>query len=204
MKSFKEYLTESKKTYEFKVKIAGECPKGCAALIKEALAKYSVTSCSAGKSTPIQEQQEEFPGLTNVELTVFDVVTDYPVNSLQVRSAISEVANISPSNIIVRTAGEQAEYAINHANDEKSGEALLGTDYEKSNNQDLVGTKHMMSFLKDLEKTKHAGEQYKGVNDQLLAKSSPSEKAVSDDSKPGTVSAIGSKKSKAHAALKGI
>ena len=24
MKSFKEYLTESKKTYEFKVKIAGE------------------------------------------------------------------------------------------------------------------------------------------------------------------------------------
>ncbi len=204
MKSFKEYLTESKKVYEFKVKIAGECPKSCAARIKEALAKYDVASCSAGKGTPIQEQHEEFPGLSNIELTVFDVVTNYPVNSLQVRSAISETTNISPGNIIVRTAGEQAEYDINHAHDNKSGDALLGTEYEKSNNQDSVGTKHMMSFLKDLEKTKHAGEQYTGVNDQLLAKSSPSEKAVSDDSKAGTVSAIGSKKLKPSAALKGI
>lgn len=203
MKSFKEYLTESKKVYEFKVKIAGECPKGCAAIIKQALAKYNVTSCSAGKSAPIQEQYEEFPGLTNIELTIFDVVTDYPVNSLQVRSAISEAANISASNIIVRTAGEQAEHEINHAHDDKTGEALLGTDYEKSNNQDMVGTKHMMSFLKDLNKTKHAGEQYTGVNDQLLASKSPSEKAADDTSKPGTVSAIGSKKVKFPELIKG-
>lgn len=203
MKSFKEYLTESKKIYEFKVKIAGECPKGCAALIKQALAKYDVASCSAGKSSPIQEQHEEFPSLSNIELTVFDVSTNYPVNSLQVRSAISEVANITPSHIIVRTAGEQAEYGINHEHDEKSGEALLGTDYEKSNNQDMVGEKHMMSFLKDLSKNKHTGEQYTGVNDQILAKKSPSEKATEDSAKPGTVSAIGSKKVKFPELIKG-
>jgi hypothetical protein len=203
MKSFKEYLTESKKIYEFKVKIAGECPKGCAALIKQALAKYDVASCSAGKGTPIQEHHEEFPGISNIELTVFDVVTNYPVNSLQVRSAISETANISAGNIIVRTAGEQAEYNINHANDAKSGEALLGTDYEKSNNQDMVGEKHLMSFLKDLSKSNHEGETYTGVNDQLLAKKSPTEKATVDTTKTGTVSAIGSKKVKFPELIKG-
>jgi dissimilatory sulfite reductase (desulfoviridin) alpha/beta subunit len=35
MKSFKDYLTESKKTYDFKVKIAGDCPKDCVKKIKE-------------------------------------------------------------------------------------------------------------------------------------------------------------------------
>lgn len=204
MKSFKEYLTESKKVYEFKVKIAGECPKGCAALIKQALAQYDVAGCSAGKGAPIQEQYEEFPGLSNIELTVFDVSTNYPVNSLQVRTAISEYVNLPMSNVVVRTAGEQAEHGINHEHDGKSGTALLGTEYEKSNNQDLVGEKHMMSFLKDLGKTKHTGEQYTGVNDVLLAKKGPAEKAAEDNAKPGTVSAIGSKKIKASAALKGI
>ena len=63
MKSFTEYLTESKKVYEFKIKVAGECPKDCASQVKKALAQYKVEKCSAGKSTPIQETQEEFPGL---------------------------------------------------------------------------------------------------------------------------------------------
>ena len=58
MKSFKEYLTESKRVYEFKVKIAGNCPKDCASQIKTALSQFHVESCSAGKSTPIQETQK--------------------------------------------------------------------------------------------------------------------------------------------------
>lgn len=195
MKSFKDYLTESKKVYEFKVKIAGDCPKDCAGQIKKSLAQYQVEKCSAGKSTPIQETQEEFPGLNNVGLTIYDITTSYPVNSLQVRNAIAEGTGIALNNVIVRTTAEQAEYNINHANDAKSG-ATLGTDYEKSNNQDKVGAKHMMSFLKELDKTKHAGEAYTGTNDQLLAKKAPSEKQSEQSDDVGTVSAIGSKKTK--------
>lgn len=202
MKSFKDYLTESKKVYEFKVKIAGECPKDCAGQVKKALAQYQVEKCSAGKSTPIQETQEEFPGLNNVGLTIFDVCTSYPVTSAQVRNAIAEGTGIAISNVIVRTAAEQAEYTINHANDTKTG-AVLDTDYDKSNNQDKVGAKHLMSFLKELDKTKHAGEAYTGTNDQLLAKKAPSEKPAEQSDDVGTVSAIGSKKFKRPAPLTG-
>ena len=44
MKSFKEYLTESKKVYEFKVKIAGDIPKDFANNLKIALAQFNVES----------------------------------------------------------------------------------------------------------------------------------------------------------------
>jgi hypothetical protein len=194
MKSFKEYLTESKKVYEFKIKVAGPCPKDMVGHIKNALSPYKVESCSAGKGTPIQETQEEFPSLKHVELTVFDVTTSYPVTSTQARALVSECAKLSLANIIVRTFAEQEEYNINHANDVKSGKAVLGTDYESSNNQSLVGEKHMMSFLKELNKDKHTGTEVNDFNDELLAKKSPSEKASTMETTSGATSAIGSKK----------
>jgi hypothetical protein len=198
MKSFKDYLIESKTVYEFKVKVAGQCPKDMAGHIKSALAPYKVESCSSGKGTPIQETQEEFPSLKHVELTVFDVTTSYPATSLQLQSLIAECAKLPTANIIVRTVAEQEEYNINHAHDVKSGKALLGTDYEKSNNQDMVGEKHMMNFLKELHSTKHEGEAVTGYNDELLAKKAPVDKspAAGKAAKSGTTSAIGSKKIK--------
>ena len=48
--------------------------------------------------------------------------------------------------------------------------------------------------MKDLES--HRGEQYKGVNDELLAKSSPEEKPAQKDDNIGTTSPIGSKSMK--------
>ena len=46
MKSFKEYLTESKKTYHFKVKIAGHEGKDATNRMKEALAQFDPVKIS--------------------------------------------------------------------------------------------------------------------------------------------------------------
>ena len=177
MKSFKDYLTESKKVYEFKVKIAGDCPKDVAKKMKEALSQYSVETCSAGKNTPIQETHQDFPELSNVGLSHFNISLKYPTTSAQVRSAIAEKCGISLSSIRVRTPLEEEEIALNYANQTKTGESVLGKDYEASNNQKIFGDKQISNFLKELSKVKTSGEQYKGVNDELLAKSAPSEKS---------------------------
>lgn len=181
MKSFKEYLTESKKIYEFKIKIAGEIPKDTAGIIKAALSQFQVESCNQGKRTPIQERQSDFPELENINVTLFDVNTSYPTTSLQVRNKIAEALQLPHSLIIVRNLAEEKELEINHQNDDKSGESLLSKDYEASNNQKFVGEKQVMSLLKELNKTKKEGEQYKGVNDELLANGAP--KSVKE--KPG-------------------
>jgi len=178
MKSFKEYLIESKQTYEFKVKIAGECPSDCTSKIKSALTKFQVESCSSGKRTPIQETQADFPEQKNVEVTVFDVCTAYPATSLEIRDLVAEHCNILLSCIKVRNLKEQEEEALNHANDELSGEALLEkSELEDTDGQKLVGEKQKMNLLKELGKNKKTLTQYKGVNDKILAKKAPAEKA---------------------------
>ena len=173
MKSFKEYLTESKKVYEFKVKIAGEHPKDAAAQIKAALSEFHVTSVGAGRSSPIQEHQHEFPEHKNISMTVFDVTTDYPANTVQVREKVSSVLGLPQANVKVKNLAEELEHEINHAHDERTHKSMLGTDYENSNNSDLVGEKYKMSFLQELGKEKHQGTQYKGVNDKILATGAP-------------------------------
>jgi hypothetical protein len=193
MKSFKEYLTESKKTYDFKVKVAGDCPENCIDLIKEALDKFDVASCAEAKRTPIQESHADFPDYRNVHVTVYDVCLNYPATSEQVRNFVAEKINKEQSAIRVRTPHDEKEYEINHENDEKSSKALLTADYEKSNNQDLVGEKKIASFLKELSKNKTSGEQYKGVNDKILAKKVPAEKTVKAEKASATKSPISGK-----------
>lgn len=199
MKSLKEYITESKKVYEFKIKIAGDCPADCTKRIKAALGKFQVESCSSGKRTPIQETHSDFPEHKNVNVTVFEVTTCYPATSMQIREMVANCLGLTDSCVRVRNVHEEAETALNHANDEKSGEALLNKDYEKDGAQDLVGTNHAMSMLKELGKLKHQGEQYKGVNDKLLADKVPSEKADAAPTrkdKKASLSPIGSKQVK--------
>lgn len=198
MKSFKEYLIESKQTYDFKIKVADECPDDCADKIKQALAEFVCSTCSKGMTTPIQESHTDFPDHKNVSVTTFEVALDYPATSEQVRNKIAEALGKTQSCIRVRNPLEEAEQDLNHSNDEKTGEALLSKDYEKENHQDQVGEKQKMALLKELGKNKTTGTQYKGVNDKILAKKAPVEKspAAKADKKAGTISPVGSKQNK--------
>jgi hypothetical protein len=173
MKSFKEYLTESKKVYEFKVKIAGELPKDCVNLIKTALASYQVTNCSAGKSTPIQEHQKEFPEHKNVNMTIFDVTTNYPVISPQVKEAVATRLGKPLDMVKVKTLEEEHEHHINHEHDEKTGKAIVGTATDVKNSNGIADEAYKMKFLKELGKDKHQGTQVTGYNDEILASSMP-------------------------------
>ncbi len=196
MKSFKEYLTESKKVYEFKIKLAGDYKKA-GELIKSALSQYKVESCSAGKRLPIAETHADFPHVTNTNVTMFDVCTSYPVTSQQVRALIAEKCRCPIDSVRVRNLAEAQEDELNHAHDEKSGEALLNKDYEtESAGQKLVGEKQKMNLLKELTKDRKTLEQYKGVNDAILASKTPSESAAADTAKINTKSPVGSTKVK--------
>ena len=177
-KTFKEYFFENKKIYEFKIKVVGDLSDDDVSKIKQSLNKFNVESCSDKLRTPIQESQIDFPNQKNIEVSVIDIATAYPVTSMQITDAISEALHMPRGSIKVRNLKEQEEDELNHkyTQDNKTGESLLNSDYEKSNNQSIVGDKHVMSLLKELNKTKTTGTQYKGVNDKLLAKAPPKEK----------------------------
>jgi len=171
MKSFKEYLVENKKIYKFKIKIVGDCPKDCAEKIKLALSEYSCASVGTAKTTPISANHKDFPEHKNVAMSVFDTTTHYPATSEQILNKVAQGLGMSPGSVKVLNEKEQEEVALNHANDEPSGESLVGTAYEKADNQDLVGDKRLQ-FLKSL-KNEEKFKQVTGTNDELLAKTMP-------------------------------
>jgi len=171
MKSFKEYLVENKKIYKFKIKIVGDCPKDCAEKIKLALSEYSCASVGTAKTTPISANHKDFPEHKNVAMSVFDTTTHYPATSEQILNKVAQGLGMSPGSVKVLNEKEQEEVALNHANDEATGESLVGTAYEKADNQDLVGDKRLQ-FLKSL-KNEEKFKQVTGTNDELLAKTMP-------------------------------
>ncbi len=199
MKSFKEYLTESvdEKKYAFKIKIAGELPENCEDVMETALKKYDVTKFTKSKTVPIQAKVPDFPTMENVEVCVFDVELTYPTTSQVLTSYMAEQTGLSADRIRVRSPLEEAEVELNSSNtneETKDGKSLIGQcDFPASNNQKMVGDKGVANFLKELAKTRKDQEQYKGVNDSILAKKAPKEKAVELAKATPAKSPIGSK-----------
>ena len=175
MKSFKEYLTESKKIYEFKVKIAGDLPPGFENDVKLGLDKFDVQSISKPKRTPIQESPIDFPNVKFSEVSVFEVALNYPTTSQVVKEALAQAIRVNESKILVRTLSEEAEAVLNASSmrvpDGKK--SLLNTPELEQipGAQELVGEKRVMSFLKDLNANRHDLEEVTGTNDQLFVKS---------------------------------
>lgn len=186
MKSFKDYLVESieEKKYTFKIKVAGDLPEHFEDAAKAALQKYQVASFNKGKTTPIQSKLVDFPTLENAQVTVFEVELDYPTTSTVLTSYMAEHTGVDPCCIKVRSLKEEEEAELNAENfvDGKKG-SLLNQDYAKENNQHMVGDKHVASFLKELSKTskEYQPTQYKGVNEKILAKSTPKEKVAASE-----------------------
>ena len=194
MKSFKEYLVENKKIYKFKIKLVGDFPKDCAERIKTALAEFGVASVGTAKTTPISANHKDFPEHKNVAMSVFDATTQYPATSEQLHNKIVQGLGVVPDNIKVYTEKELEEIALNHANDERTGEAIIGTDYEPADNQDLVGDKRL-TFLKSL-KNEEKFKPVTGTNDELLAKTMPKAdtKIKTQETKINTMNVFSKKK----------
>lgn len=151
MKNFVDYLTESKKTYSFKIGVAGTLPEGFQERMKTALEKYSIESFSTGKKTPIQERPLDFPNLENMEVTYFDVDLNYPTTSQVLEEYLGHSCSVHRSHIIVRNPNEPVEAQQNTQTTETYEPLLTNTELESVSSQNSVGGDRVMDLLKELE-----------------------------------------------------
>lgn len=194
-KSFTQYLTESTKTYSFTIKIAGELEDNLEEKIKESLQKFAVVAMSKSKRTPIQSTLLDFPNLENSRVTSWDVSVKYPTTTQILENYISTYVNCPLQNIKICNLNEPFDLyqsaEIQH--DILTTEKLESPcSIEMSN---LVGQNRATGLLKDIINAKRTtGEQYKGVNDEILASNSPAEKIADNKFEPTTSdSVIGSR-----------
>ena len=156
MRSFAEILNESKKTYPFKIGVAGELPEGFADHLETALQKYDVAKMSSGKKTPIQERPLDFPQLQNMEVTYYEVEVNYPTTVQVLQEYLGKCCGIDQSYIIVRNPNEPQEQ-YQQAAQEKSDTyepMLTQEDMGGESAQKDVGGDRVMELLKELEKAR--------------------------------------------------
>mgnify|MGYP001158450557 CR=1 FL=1 len=152
-KLFSEYLTESKRVFEFKVKIAGELPEGFKKKVKMALAKYEATKISAVKKTVVQEHPLDFPKLQNKEVHIFDISLNYPVTADVLMNYMCEYFNMNPEMLKVKNPNDPTETYLAPTNVKQEYAPILTTpEYEKPAvpQEKLTGDKYNQSMLKSL------------------------------------------------------
>jgi hypothetical protein len=156
MKSFREYLAESKKVYSFKVKVAGDLPEDFSANLKSRLDRCGLKTLDETSKTPVQKTPLDFPEMENVEVHIFDVVCEYPITGPEIESELKEMG-MDPCCFRVRGAGEPSEIEQMQATQKPSGKSVLQdpgyTESAKIKHKDYFGDEFNKSFLKDLEKT---------------------------------------------------
>jgi len=190
MKSLKEYLAESKKVYSFKVKIAGDCPENFANDLKSRLQDKEVVTFESMQKVPVRKVPMDFPQLADMDVHVFDVVTEYPVTPEEIKTQIDQMACCE--HFVVKYSSDPSEEdQINMFSDNKQGSRLEDVNYSDSakiKHKDYFGDDFNAGFLKDLQKAakEHAKDQSK--RDKAFEKVG---QAKTD--KAGVASPVGSK-----------
>jgi hypothetical protein len=149
MKSFRQYLTESVRSYRYKIKIAGSPDKNWIDLFCMNLQKFDPVKIGSPKSTPIQKEPYGFPGLTNQAVTIIEVEFKYPCTEPMVK---------------------QLARLLNH---DENLVRMIQSDFDDSVNAEVAQYENQASHspLLDHEELEDSGKQAsKDYADQYLTK----------------------------------
>lgn len=153
MKSFVEFLIESSKTYEFRVKVAGELTSEHMDRIENRMERFGLESISKPKKSPIQKQPAGFgESVTNSEVSVMEITTNYPATPHQIAALLQDIVDLPESHVIVVNKNSPDEIAREVAADTKEGEykPLLLNDYDDEKVDPSFGDEYNSNFLKEL------------------------------------------------------
>jgi len=152
MKTFKEHLSESKKSYTFKVKVAGDMTTEQETSLKTLLDRYEVSGFKKNGKTPIQELPLDFPQLKNMEVSIYEVTLAYPTTQYELIEYLTHNLQIGKDRLVVRSPNEPYEEYQKPV--EPRTEALLkDPDYKEAENakfEDFYGDKYNSNFVKEL------------------------------------------------------
>ena len=177
MSEFAQYLSESIKEYVYKIKVAGDLHPDFANQLETACQKFEVKKLSAGKKTPIQEMPLDFPALKNIQVTIYELTTMYPVSAHELKEYLAYYLNLPKNQLVVKKPGEPSEeYQDEMKNKPSEFKSKLQDieygDAPKVEADKIYGDKANASLLKELLKARkeitHAEEDAKNKAEKKL------------------------------------
>jgi len=106
MKTFAQYLTESARTHDYRIKIVGDVPAEFVKQFKDQLKKFDPVSLGEVKSTPVMSQPVDFPAFANESVSMMDVSFRYPATQPQI-AQMAHLLGLDEDRICV----QQKDYA---------------------------------------------------------------------------------------------
>ena len=102
MKTFAQYLVESEKTFDYRIKIVGDVSPEFLKQFKDQLKKFEPASIGEVKTTPIVAQPQGFPGYPNHAVNMIDVSFKYPATPPQIEQVV-ELLGLSADRVGMHT-----------------------------------------------------------------------------------------------------
>jgi len=135
MKTFQHYLTESQKTYDYRIKVVGEVKDGFFSDLEKKLSQFDIVKMSKPKTTPILTTLKDFPDERNQAITSVDVTFRYPAIEPQIQQ-LAQIMGMNPS--LVRMIDLRYDDSMNReieAINSENKDLLTDTDYPANNSE---------------------------------------------------------------------
>ena len=165
MKSLKQYLAESEKTYNFRLRTVAEMSDDQLDKLEKHLARYNVESVSEPKTSIIQRSPAGFGDIGPSAVSTLEIVTHLPCTPNVMQEEVAASTGISIGAIRVYNEGEfiDEEEDLENATDDESKSVLADADYseaEKVEHKDNFGNEFVSNFVKNLPKSE-LNKEYK-------------------------------------------
>jgi hypothetical protein len=102
MKKFHQYLAESERTYDYRIKILGDVPPTFIKDLEQKLEQFDIVKLSGKKTTPVQKLLKDFPNEENDMVTSVDVSFRYPAIEPQIQQ-LAQLLGFNPNRIRLLT-----------------------------------------------------------------------------------------------------
>jgi hypothetical protein len=133
MKNFQQYLTESERTYNYRIKIVGDVAPDFVRQLEEKLKQFDPVKIGRAKSTPVQMKPADFPAHSNDSVTSIDVEFRYPAIEPQIKQ-LAQVLFMDPNRIIMLTTPHEDSMDLERKRVETENKDLLtDTDFPADN-----------------------------------------------------------------------
>lgn len=170
MKTLNEYLMESAKTHEFRLKTAVELSDDQLDKLEKHLRKYEAFDIDSPKRTILQSAPLDFHNIGATEVYIMDFKTELPMSPSILVNELVQKLGISERDIRVRNKlepAEQEDAASMEEPAEGEREALLmDGEYSEAENakaEDHYGDAYNTKFLDELNKARRElNKEYKG------------------------------------------
>lgn len=153
MKSLKQYLAESEKSYNFRLRSLNEISDEHMDRIESHMKKYNMESISACKKTIMQSKPRGFDDVGPNEVYVCDIELKLPATPNAIQEEICRIVGCPPGDLIVNNMNESEELwnDVLKDEDQEPKSVLADADYsdsEKVDHSEHYGNEFVDKFVK--------------------------------------------------------